>query len=144
MKIKIAHPGQDKTREPLGEDFIPQTLDNIQKIEDSICTELYVGNILDYYANRQDLLVMLIKKVRYNGIIIINGDDLYDIVQKFYLGKITNEQANAMFFSGKQSLDTPEHLSKLIKMYGYTVDIINIENGKYSIQARRPEYVSNS
>lgn len=139
MKIKITHPKQ--FQEPLDDDYTLFKLEDINQLEDSICTELYVGDVLDYCVNRNEVLVMLIKKLRYGGTIIINGVDIYTMALQLYTGVINGQQATQMLYSGRQSASTMEDVCSILRQCSTHILNVNISQHIYSITAHRQELV---
>ncbi len=139
MKIKINHPKQDETQDIKNPDISSLTIDDIKKLEDSICTELYAGVVLDYYINRNEVLTMLVKKIRYGGKLILYGTDLLCVAFSFSSGSINSQQASDTLYGGKQSTSSMEHMCELLKSMGLNILTTNLINDRYTITAQRPE-----
>lgn len=139
MKIKITHTNQ--LQEPLDDDYTSFKLEELNQLEDSICTELYIGDILDYHINRNEVLVMLIKKLRYGGTIVIHGVDIYTMALQLYTGIINGQQATQMLYSGRQSASTMEDVCSILRQCGLHILNVNISQHIYSITAHRHERV---
>ena len=138
MKISIDHPNQDTGYVQENPGVTNITIEEIQKLEDSICTELYVGNVLDYYVNRNDMLVMLAKKIRYGGTLILRGIDLLSVSTLFASGSINSKMTSDMLYSGKHSADTVEDTCGFLVGMGFVILSTNTVNNHYSIVTQRP------
>ena len=138
MKVKIKHPQQNPNQEPQQKDFIDFTIEDIQKLEDSICTELYIGNILDYYVNRDELFMLLVKKVRYGGKLIIHGIDLLGVAFDLSADKINIQTASQALYGGKQSATSLEYMRQMLTQFGFNITYSHISSPHYAITAQRP------
>jgi len=137
MKIKITHTNQ--LQEPLDDDYTSFKLEELNQLEDSICTELYIGDVLDYCVNRNEALVMLIKKLRYGGTIVIHGVDICTMALQLYTGIINGQQATQMLYSGRQSASTMEDICSILRQCGLNILNISISQNIYSVTAHRQE-----
>ena len=138
MKVKIEHPKQIQAQEVEQTDIFKFTLENIQQVEDSICTSLYIGNVLDYHTNRDEVLLMLIKKVRYDGTIIIYGADIIAVTYALTMGHINEQQASVLFYDEKKSCTSIEYMKNLLINTGMNITKADIFNHQYCITAQRP------
>lgn len=139
MKIKINHPKQDNNTDIENPDTTTLTIDKIQKLEDSVCTELYVGTVLDYYVNRNDMLTMLVKKIRYGGELILCGTDLLSVAFLFSSGSINSQQASDMLYNDKRSTSSIEDMCQMLTNMGFLINHTTIINNQYTITAQRPD-----
>ena len=64
-------------------------LTHIQSLDNASCMEIEVGDCLDYALERNELLQIIISKLRYNSILKIEGVDLEDIIYQYSVGQIT-------------------------------------------------------
>ena len=138
MKIKINHPKQDNNTNIENPDTTQLTIEDIQKLEDSVCTELYAGTILDYHINRNDMLATLAKKIRYGGELIIGGTDLLSVSLSFSSGSINSQQASDMLYNGKQSTSSLEYMCQTLTSMGFSINHTTTINNQYTIIAQRP------
>ncbi len=142
MKIKLELPGQ-LIHSVEYSAHIGFTLDKLQQFEDSICTEMHVGHLLDYHQNRDEILTMLVKKIRYGGNIIIYGTDLQTIATDFVNGDINEQQAMTALYNKKQSCSTLEYMKDMLTGMNMKIVNHNIIGNIYTITAQRPNYVIN-
>lgn len=138
MKIKINHPKQEDNTDIENPDITSLTMDEIQKLEDSVCTELYAGTILDYCVNRNDTLATLAKKIRYGGELILCGTDLLSVATSFSFGSINSQQASDMLYNEKQSTSSIEYMCQMLTNMGFSINHTTIINNQYTITAQRP------
>ncbi len=94
-------------------------------------------NILDYVVNRNEVLALLISKLRYGGRISFTGVDLDSISLSLVARKITATQAANALYSGRLAVTTLEEMSKKLMENGLEVITHRLQEPQYFITARR-------
>lgn len=113
-------------------------LDNV--VEDSECTDIILDNILHYIKLEQieTLLSHVIRKLRHNGELVINFNDINLLSQKIFRCSIEPEQYNEVLFNGKQSVFTLQYLEEILKNNNLEITSKEFVSFKGTLKARRP------
>jgi len=137
MKIKIILPNR-QTR--LYNECIPINIQDVKHmVPDSICDFIYLEDCLDYVPNRQHYLELIVQKLKYDGKLIVEGNDLTDIVYRLHGGLHLNvDNIQQYLYNGRQSISNLPTMKELLRMYGLTIVLSKLVNWSYTITAKRP------
>ena len=96
-----------------------------------------VGDCLDYVLDRDQLLSIIISKLRYNGVLKIQGVDLQEVMWKFINGFLPIVNVQELLYSVRMSGDTYE--DTVAKLKSAKLDITKglFNDNKYFIEAVR-------
>ena len=127
------------------DDQHPQINDNVQyihlshikSIDNASCIEIEIGNCLDYALERNEILQVAISKLRYNGVLNMNGIDLDEIMYNAVAGKINTQQLQQLLYSGKMSADTYENTINQLQQAQLTITNETLSDNQYFITAKR-------
>ena len=112
-------------------------LTHIQSVDNASCVELEVNNCLDYALERDEILQVIINKLRYGGILKINGIDLDEIMYNAVAGNINISQLQQLLYSGKMSADTYENTIQKLQQAQLTITNETLNDNQYFITAKR-------
>src|SRR3990170_1769325 len=99
MEIHIIYKDKTELRGDIVPDVNAQTIDisNVDAdIIDASCETIYVNDILDFCSNRDAALEVIMTKLKYGGIIYIEGNDLYNISRMIFTKLIDIPSANKL------------------------------------------------
>jgi hypothetical protein len=111
---------------------------HLQSVDNASCMEIEAGNCLDYILERYQVLLSLIEKLRYNGVLKINGINLDDILHKATFGHLNIQQTQQLLYNGRLSADTHRNMIQILQKHGLTVTHEVITDNQYFITAIRP------
>lgn len=112
-------------------------LTQIQNIDNAICTQIKINNCLDYALERDQLLSIIVDKLRYNGILSISGVDLDEVIHCASIGLVTTEELIQLLYAGKMSADTYDNIIQKLVEKKLTIEHQNIDNYQYFVTAIR-------
>lgn len=137
MKLYIAHKSSNEIRH---NDELPISLNDMGQIENGSCLKIRANNILDYVAwkDRQDLLKMLVSKLRFNGELSLNGIDLFSISHYIDTGQLSIEEMNLSLLNGRLSTDCMFMVEKSIKDLGMEIIQSKLDGFVFHILSKRP------
>lgn len=116
--------------------YVP--LNGLAQIYDGSCDYLYANDVLDYASKRDELLSMLISKVRIGGHLILYGNDYYEFCRGVTMGEIPLDDFNNKLFNGKQSIDYLDNIGRKLEHFGLRIKEQRLQNLQYSLIAERP------
>ena len=109
----------------------------MSSLEDSSCEEIEVGDCLDYKLSRDEFLKNIVKKLRYGGILRINGIDLDEVIYQHSVGDISFIQMQRFLYGGRMNTDFLGGVFNKLKSLGLTVTNSNLNGSQYFIAAER-------
>ncbi len=133
MKIQIIKNDNDKVQA----DYQKVNIQSIKTIEPSTCTEINVSDCLDYFLDRNNILVTLISKLRYNGKIIIMGTDLLDVCRALTFGKLSVDEGWQVLYSGRLSCSTLNSVKGILQNHKLKIEQAYCSSLKYYVVATR-------
>ncbi len=133
MKIHIVKNDKDK----VPTDYQKVVVPSIKTIEPSTCTEINVGDCLDYFLDRDNILLALIPKLRYGGKIIITGVDLLDACRALTLGKLSADEGSKVLYNSKLSCSTLNNVKQILQNNGLKLNQMHSSNLNYYVVATR-------
>ena len=136
--MKIGLHVEDVSEQPVG-DYDLVEFSNLGGIHDASCEEIFVGDSLDYFENRQDAFNYVRSKLKYGGVGIITGVDLLTVCSLRKDFKIDDEQAKNMLYSKRRSVSSMSECVKYLHATGMTVSLKRIDGARYCIKFMRPE-----
>jgi len=104
-------------------------------IPNNTCEFIYLGDRLDYISNREQILQSIVQKLKPNGELIIDGNDLNSIIHQSSKD-ITKIQY--YLYNGKQSVSSLLEMKKLLKTYGLAIIFSKLFHLSYTIIAKKP------
>lgn len=134
MKVKII------LNQPLAnipDDITQISIQRLDDIQSSTCTELDIGDCLDYILERDRCFMELASKLRYNGIFKISGIDIVETSRLLISGKLRYTDAINLLYGGKLSTATLEHMCELCQMAKLSITYKNLGEYQYTIIATR-------
>ncbi len=140
MKITIISPHDDKSLN-IDKDHTIIGWTEIPKIDDASCLEINLSNVLDYavpHSHRNKALTQIIKKLRHNGVINIEGIDIIELCRSLYLGDLSVQESNKLIYNYKKlSCSTLLEIEEQLKGLGCEITRKRIDNTVYSISGKR-------
>lgn len=127
----------EKEKVPSGANKV--SLKDCNNIDPSSCTDLFVGDCLDFVDERQKLFEIILSKIRYGGQITITGLDLVDVGRGLFLGQITPVEANNILYKGRVSGDTMRGIIEALQHYKFEIVQQRCHNLYYTVTAVRPK-----
>ena len=119
-------------------------INEIALIPDSHCDEINVSTALDFTQNRTGVLEVLVKKLKYNGVIIISGLDILLLNHNLFNLNLSISDVNRMLYQvvdghPRCSVSTIQNLVDTLTHYGLTIldKHINHDANQFLIKARR-------
>ena len=112
-------------------------LADIISVEPASCSEIIVGDLLDYCNNKAEMFKQLISKLRYDGVINISGLDLDILCNEYNNGYLTPYEMVGLLYSNKVSIDTLYGVVAMCKHHGLDVIIEDISDKSYIVSAKR-------
>ena len=112
-------------------------LTHIQSIDNASCMEIEVGNCLDYALERNEILQVIISKLRYNGTLQINGIDLTEIMYNVVSGNLNLPQVQQLLYAGKLSAGTYENTKQQLQQANLTIINETLVDNQYFFTAKR-------
>ena len=112
-------------------------LTHVQTIDNASCMEIEVGSCLDYVLERDQLLSIIISKLRYGGIVKLDGTNLEEVMYNASVGKLNTPQVQQLLYSGRLSADSYSATIAKLKMAQLTILNDNFGNNQYFITAKR-------
>lgn len=134
LQKKIAIFINEKT-EPHPE-YQPIEIHQLQFIEGGSIDQLFC-NCLNYFTNPKDILVEIAKRVKYNGEIIIEGDEIYDIVRNISIGEIDINNVNDYLYNGRQSVISSIQVTDILRKNRFFILEQEIDNLRFMVKATR-------
>jgi len=119
-------------------DEVSLGINDLQDVENSSCLSINLNNVLDSveFNARFEVVKLAISKLRYNGILNIDGVDII-CLSNYILGHLINlEQANSYLLSNV-SLDSIYNMSTKIKLLNMGIEETGLDGFYYKIKARR-------
>lgn len=113
--------------------------EDLPKIESASCLHIRLGNTLDFYRNRDDLLKLTLSKIRYGGKISMCGTDVEVLARGIYNGAFSKEQINDMLYSDKASISDCQSVKNILLESGFVLEKTRFENTEYFLEATRPK-----
>lgn len=137
-RIELYVGDQENSQHPQLNDNVQYVhLTHVQTIDNASCMEIEVGNCLDYVLERDQLLSIIISKLRYGGIIKLNGTNLEEVMYNASVGKLNTPQVQQWLYSGRLSVDS--YSAMITKLTQSQLTIINDSFGdnQYFLTAKR-------
>ena len=114
---------------------IPISTEGIQNIPDSVCMEMSLDHVIDHMTD-DDFLIVL-KKIRHNGVIEIRGVDAPEVFRKVSIGLLGF--ANSLpLLSGKVRLTSSGSVRSILEGLGFITEVNALQDSFYYIKAKRP------
>tara|TARA_R110002051_G_scaffold29094_1_gene68227 strand:+ start:2995 stop:3423 length:429 start_codon:yes stop_codon:yes gene_type:complete len=135
MKIAIYLPGIFEAK--VG-DHEQVDLSEVGNLDDAAYKEIFVDSCLDFIEQRDDFIKELVKKIRYEGQIIISGSDIYEISRAMMSKSLSLEEANSIIYGGRYSISSVLDMVAKLQELGLTVLHKRVNDFKYTIIAERP------
>ena len=112
-------------------------LTQVQTLENASCMEIDVCSCLDYALERDQILTILINKLRYEGVLKISGVDLNEVIYNYSVGKLSIQQLQQFLYAGRLSADSYENIIQKLKQAQLIIIHSNISDNQYFITAKR-------
>lgn len=136
--MKIGLHVEDISEQPVG-DYELVDFNNLGDVHNASCEEIFIGDSLDYFENRQEAFSYVLSKLKYGGVATITGIDLLSVCSLRKAFKITDDQAKEMLYSKRRSVSSMSECLKYLKSSGMQVSLKRIDGARYCIKFRRPE-----
>lgn len=117
-------------------EYQPVEIHQIQFIESGSVDDLFC-NCLEYFSNPEQLLIDIVKKIKYGGILTIEGIEIYDVVRDILVGIIQPVDINSWLYNGRQSTVSSIQICGFFKQAGFTVLNKDVDNKHYLVRAQR-------
>jgi len=136
MKIFLAHPESNRSKM---NDETPTNLDSLNEMSDAVCDSIEVNNILDFIftRDRNNMLNVIASKLKYNGQLSINGNDIHIVSSFLDQSLMTLDQVNNSILNGKLSIDSTSSMITKLESLGLEIVRVSIDGTEYSIEAKR-------
>ena len=137
MKIHIVNKEEDHIKGYEKVEITEQGL-NLDKYSDNECSFILASDCLDLlpYANMQNNIVAIRKKMRVGSTLVIGGTDIRLFARAIISGLINPSDANTMFCN-KKSLSDVNSISDILSGLGLTIVTTKISGIHYEIEASR-------
>ena len=135
MKIAIYLPGVFETKT---DGYEQVDLSEIGSLDDAAYEEIFVDSCLDFIEQRDDFIKELVKKIRYEGQIVISGSDMYEISRAMMSKALSLEEANSIIYGSRYSISSVLDMVAKLQQLGLTVLHKRVNDFKYTIIAERP------
>ena len=112
-------------------------LTHLQTIDNASCFKIEANDCLDFSLGRDEFLGVIVSKLRYNGILNINGIDLQDVIFHGSTGMLDISQLQKLLYQGKLSADSFEQMRDKLQKLGLTIISYTINQNQYFITAKR-------
>lgn len=122
----------------------PSSLDNevhvndIDKVVDASIDSIRLGSVLDFIEDRDNLLQVIVSKLRYGGEIELLGTDIYDVARGLHHAELDLDDAHKLLYGNRQSTDTLQNVVHALQQLGLEVKIKRIHKYVYYVKAIRP------
>jgi len=111
-------------------------LSELDSLSQSV-TVLEINNILDTVPNRDELLKVLLSKLRYGGRIILNGTDIDNVTQALVSRAINIEEASQRLYDGRMSCSSANAMIEKLTSFGIKITKVKFNQFDYMIVAER-------
>lgn len=137
MKISIIY---DKQKEPEKGEFIEVHYNDLGQIDEAILTHIKIINTLDYIENPEQLIAIIIGKLRYGGELVISATDILCLADKIVCGNSNINEIRELLYNGRKSISHFEHIQRILEQCGLKIELINLDKqtNQYLIIARKP------
>ncbi len=111
----------------------------LDMVSDASCDHISVGVCLDYLPvqYRIQVLQKILSKLRYEGIIEVEGTDIIEVSRLIYYGGLVSEDMCSTLYNGKQSIDSINNFVNLLEQLGLYIITKQIDGLSYYIKAKR-------
>ena len=111
------------------------TEEDLQNAPDGFFEEIFVSDLLELSKNNA-IIDDVIKKVRKNGIVKLNGVDGIDMCRKSYYGETPIEESS-MYFGAVNRINSVISIKKYFEKIGWQINFAGINSGRYFVEAKR-------
>lgn len=136
MKLNISHDNQEIVN------YINVQINdgsiNLSNIIDNSCEEILLSNTLDHipYDGIANTIMQIVKKLRFNGKLIIVGNDARMLNRLFLSDHISISDYNKIIQDIK-SMNNVLNIRNILKQFNLQIDTESIKGYKYEIVATR-------
>lgn len=109
--------------------------ESINSIPDSICTEVCLDHVIDHITDND--FVAVLKKIRHNGVLEIQGVDALEVFRKVSIGMLEFTDALPLL-SGKTRLTNVMGVKTKLEEFGFAIEEAATQDSFYYIKAKRP------
>ncbi len=109
--------------------------EDLQNAPDGFFEEIFVSDLLELSKNNA-IIEDVIKKVRKNGIVKLNGVDGIDMCRKSYYGETPIEECS-MYFGAVNRINSVISIKKYFEKIGWQINFAGINSGRYFVEAKR-------
>lgn len=135
MKIQIVYNNEDVLTK---DDFAPTRLEALPEIEDASCTAIRLGQVLDFAAEREIILDTIVSKLRYNGVVFVEGLDLISLGHSIVYGQFTDTEASELLYNNKRaSISDMAATTNILTQRGLHIKTKNLDGSYFFIEAKR-------
>lgn len=133
--------------DPVPKDDVPAFSGTLESIKDicsqAECEEILAPDMADYinFSQIDNVLDMLCSLLRHNGVIILGGNDSYELSRLVFLDALECEHINNILYGGnfrKNGLFSVDFIEQKLKERGLEILNIKMDAGKFIIKAKRP------
>lgn len=117
-------------------EYQPIEINQIQFIEAGSVDCLFC-NCLNYFANPEQILIELMKRIKYGGEITVEGDEIYEVVRDILVGAIEITDINTYLYEGKNSASSGVYMGQLLKDNGFSILEKDIDNRRFMVKGKR-------
>lgn len=114
---------------------------HVENIEHGIvpasCTELVCNDSLDYTVDREQALLSCVKKLRYDGRIVITGVDIEEVTRELASRRISVLDAINILYRGRNSASSLNIMIDMLRQCGLEILFGRIDNFHYFVTAVR-------
>ena len=110
--------------------------EELNNAPDGFFEEIFVLDILEYSKN-DNIMNDIVKKVRKNGVLKLNGVDAIEMCRRIYYGDIDIEKASSDFFAHINRINSVVSLKKYFQINGWEIKFAGISSGRYFMEAKR-------
>ena len=113
---------------------------NNHKIEDlpnSVYDEIELLDVLEY-DERDNILDIVVTKLRHQGIVKISGVDCFQVAKSFTNGEISMEVASGKLLNGRYKMCSVHALREKLEAQAFEIGLVAIAGFRYILEAKRP------
>ena len=114
---------------------VPHT--KVETLPSAVFDEIELIDVLEY-DDRDNILSIVLSKLRHNGMLKIQGTDAMQVVKVLNHGGMDLESASAGMLNGRMRLTSVHKLRESLERFGMETIFTTVSGIRYLIEAKRP------
>ncbi len=111
------------------------TEEDLHNAPDGFFEEIFVSDLIELSKNNS-IIDDVIKKVRKNGVVKLNGVDGIEMCRRGYYGEIQIEECS-MYFGAVNRINSVVSIKKYFEKIGWQINFAGVNSGRYFVEAKR-------